>query len=205
MSFKISLTTLKDALDIPSTNTSKDSLLQLVIDQVHALILTRICGGLTSDTPVAYTDTFDVTESGHSSLALSRWFVTSVTSVRVSTDFGVTYSTLDSSTYMVTPYGRLSRRSGAVWPVGNAAVEVVFQAGITAGSVDETALGGAELFACIDRYKAVRRVGLEEETIGDYSYTKDRGRSQSNADLPPEAESIMMQYRTNEAWRNTVP
>lgn len=205
MSFKLSVSSLKEALGIPASNTSKDSLLGELIDEVHAQILTRICGGLTSDTPVSYTDVYDVTQGNHSDLMLSRFFVTSVTSVRVSMDGGITYTTLSSSTYTVNPTGRLARKAGAVWPIGTSAVEVVFVAGITAGSADELALRGAERFACIDRYRSLRSVGLEEETIGDYSYTKDRNRSQSNADFPPETEATLMQYTITEAWRGTVP
>lgn len=205
MSFKISVSSLKEALGIPASNTSKDDLLSDLIDEVHAQILTRICGGLTTDTPATYTDVYDVTQGGHNDLMLSRFFVTSVTSVRVSADGGVTYTTLSSSTYTVTTAGRLARKSGAAWPLGVAAVEVVFVAGIPTGGVDEMALRGAERFACIDRYRSLRSVGLEEETIGDYSYTKDRNRSQSNTDFPRETEATLMQYQINEAWRGTVP
>lgn len=205
MSFKISVTTLKEALNIPASNTSKDSLLSDLIDEVHAQILTRICGGLTSDTPVSYTDVYDVTQGGHNDLMLSRFFVTSVTSVRVSMDSGTTYTTLSPSTYMVNSTGRLARKSGAMWPIGTSAVEVVFVAGITAGSADELALRGAERYACIARYRSLRSVGLEEETIGDYSYTKDRSLSQSNMDFPAETEATLVQYTIAEAWRGTVP
>lgn len=205
MSFKISVSTLKEVLGIPASNTSKDSLLSDMIDEVHAQILTRICGGLTADTPSSYTDTFDVTQANVYDLMLSRFFVTGVTSVRVSSDFGLSYTTLDSSTYSTTTTGRLTRRAGAAWPIGTRAVEVVFTAGITAGSNDETALRGAERFACIDRYRSLSRVGLEEESIGDYSYTKDRTRSQLNADFPPEAEATLMKYYMMEPWRGSVP
>ncbi len=205
MSFKISVTTLKEALGIPAANTSKDSLLSDLIDEVHAQILTRICGGLASDTPSSYTDVYDVSQGGHSDLMLSRFFVTSVTSVRTSMDGGTTYTTLSPSTYTVNTAGRLTRKSGAAWPLGASAVEVVFVAGIPTGGVDELALRGAERYACIDRYRSLRSVGLEEETIGDYSYTKDRSRAQSNMDFPAETEATLVQYTIAEAWRGTVP
>jgi hypothetical protein len=66
-------------------------------------------------------------------------------------------------------------------------------------------LRGAERFACIDRYRSLSRVGLEEESIGDYRYTKDRTRSQLNADFPPEAEATLMKYYMMEPWRGSVP
>lgn len=209
MSFKTTLSAVKAVAGIPDANTSKDALIQALIDGWHAVILEDIGGGLTQDEPYSYTMKFDIPRSGLSGIRLPKWPVTAITSVSTGTTGGGAGSALASTAYYATANGTLRLQgSGASWPVGVQNVTVVWSAGIAVDSNAEASLEIAERLTVAWAFAESGRLGLSEEQIGDYSYKREGssgGSKSGSPTYPATAEAIIARYRSIFPAEHVVP
>ena len=185
---------VKAILGIPAAVTDKDSLIDDLIDEAHAIICEDI--GVTAAAETSYTMSFDIMQTGVKTIALPHWPVSSITSVTTGVQGGGTGTVLNASDYYVTTVGHLRLQgASAFYPTGRQNVRVVWVAGFATDSKDFKSLALAERLFVVYLYNTGGRQGLGSEKIGRYSYKKDTGAG-SEGTYPPMAERIISRYRT---------
>lgn len=200
------LASVKQALRIPVSNTDSDDLLNGLIDEIHAVILEDIGGGLSAATLTSYTQKFDINQTGFRGLRLPKWPVGSVSSVKTGTNKdGAGQALLDNEWY-VTPEGTLRlEAASAYWPPGKQNVEVTWTAGFTEGAKDYMSLALAERMTVCEQYNTIAAAGRKSERIGNYSYSLAGKSDRGHAIYPPIAARIISRYRTIFGIDNIVP
>jgi hypothetical protein len=158
------LAVLKTMMRIPSSDTTRDSELQLYVDYANSYIYDCF-GGISDSVVTSYTDVISVDDSQQNSLWLRRYPLVSVTSL---TQNG---NVLDPSQYSYTDLGCIRMVDGLTYfPFGTATVSVTYTAGFAVGN---PALGELRLAAVtLAAYAAniAARSGISSEKIGQYSY-----------------------------------
>jgi hypothetical protein len=185
------LTAIKAVLGIPATDTTRDTLLQLLAQAANKSILDVF--GLTSSEITSYTDYVEVDDDTTPVLFTRRWPVVSVTSI---TEAG---AVLAASEYRVRDDGEIKLRgSGRFWACGRDSVQIVYTAGWSI--VPDDLVWAATLIA-VHAFNTAPKAGLQSERIGQYAYELG-GASVAGGEgggggfgIPPEAERILANYR----------
>lgn len=197
---------VKRALRIPDAVTDYDTLIDELIANVHDTILADIGGGLSAAGLTSYTAYFDIERAGLREIRLPKWPVGTITTVHTGTNGGATGTLLVSTDYYATPQGTL-RLTGVTdyWPVGKQNVKVVWTAGISSGSKDESSLELAEKLTVCELYRTIAAQGISGERIGSYSYTRQGATDRGQSVYPPVAERIISRYRSLFPYDSVVP
>lgn len=186
----VTLATLKAFLGIPVADTTRDAMLQVLVDAANQQILDIL--NLSSTTVTAYQDRIDVDDESTPILMTRRWPVVAVSQV---TENG---TVVDPTTYSVNELGALKILGTRFWGYGREAVVVDYTAG-WAGSPPADLAYAAMLIAAFGSNTA-GKAGLDSETIGQYSYRMGGGASGGSGGsggfgIPPEAERILASWR----------
>lgn len=170
---------VKQLLNIPSSVTDADSLLDVLVSVANDMVGQEI--GLDSPSSTEYTETFDVDWDYQQDIMLTNTPVISITSVTMGS------STIPASDYYVTENGSLRLVEHTIYfSFGRQMVTVVYNAGFA--SVPESLKHAATLI-CAQMYNKDPKSGFRSEKTGAYSYSSD------NHTIPPIAQRIIDRYR----------
>lgn len=195
------LATLKGMLNIPTSDTSRDSYLTMLVNAANKQILDVF--QLDSTDPTAYTDKVSFDDDSTPAFFTQRWPVLAVATV---TELG---TVVQSSQYSFNDLGLILRLTGflganrywrgAFWQSGRESVVIDYTAGWATGTIPADLIYAATLMAAYS-FNTAPKAGLSSEQIGQYSYQLGAGAVGSGSGagggygIPPEAERILANY-----------
>lgn len=199
----LELDTMKTALQIALTDTSRDAELQVYVDAANATLY-EVFGGLLDSVPTEYIDAVTIDDTTTGAVWTRRWPLNALTTV---VDKG---ATLDLAKLTSDDLGlvRLLNYSGG-FSYGRDSVVITYDAGFDASDPRLAELKLAALLIAIYSVNTTSKAGFSGERIGQYSYTLAGGGSQGvgagGFGIPPQAERILAKYqRTLVTWPNAV-
>lgn len=181
---------LKALLGIPTSDTTQDTLLTLLVAAANRVVLDIF--GLTSAASTAYTDKIDIDDSSTAIVMTRKYPLISVTSV---TELG---EALAATEYSSNEHGAVKLLGDLrYWAYGRESVVIVYEAGWT--TVPDDLVYATTLIAAYG-YNTAARAGLASEKIGQYSYELSSGAganigASGGFGIPPEAERILSSWR----------
>lgn len=184
------LPAVKAFLGIPASDTTRDAMLQVLVDAANQRVLDLL--NLSASSVTAYQDKIDVDDDETAILMTRRWPVVTVTQVTENT------VVVDPATYSCNELGALKLLGTRFWTCGREAVVVSYTAGWS-GAVPADLAYAAALIAVYGANTAAKS-GLDSETIGQYSYKMGAGAGSAaegggGFGIPPEAERILASWR----------
>jgi len=180
------LTSIKKMLGIPSTVTTHDDNINLLIDVADEIVLGEI--GLEAGTSTTYSEKIDVTFSGQNEVGLKYAPVLSVVALTIG---GQLQATTDYE--LNNPAGILKLNPLYVsFPTGRGIVEITYSAGYaTGGDIPKDLIYAGNLICC-SLFNQQSHVGLKGERAGGYSYSMDSG---TGSQYPKIAQKILNKHK----------
>ena len=176
--------TCKLLLGIPTSVTTHDALLTILVDVADQQIFDEINLPLADAGAVTtYTQLLDVDTAGLTDLMLDRLPVVAVTSMMFG---GAAGTVVDTENYYVTDWGAIRMIGvGKYFPIGRQQVWVQYTAGFASIPSD---LSHAAALLTAQHFNVGGHSGLDSERVGSYNY------KQSGVAIPPIARRILAKY-----------
>lgn len=182
MSFA-SRTTMKLLLNIPSSITDHDDVLDVIVDAVDDIVLGEI--GLSAGSTQTYTEKIDI-DYDQNEFSLTYRPVVSITGLTINSRLQT-----ESTDYYVTEYGSVRMiPSWYMLPTGREVIEVEYVAGFTTIPSD---LKYAANLIGVQMFNQQAHTGLESEQLGGYRYKMQSGTNGSA--FPNLARMILAKHR----------